>query len=100
MAFRVDYRLTPFCIFLSAWFSSAAFGQAACKPLTAYAKPKAPKNTGRMWLRFGLPCLLLKNIAWTRNPIDRFILARLEKAKLAPSPPADKITLLRRVTST
>src|SRR5262245_13908121 len=32
------------------------------------------------------------------NPIDNFILARLEKAGLSPSPPADKVTLLRRVT--
>ena len=32
------------------------------------------------------------------NPIDAFILARLEKEKLKPSPPADKTTLLRRVT--
>jgi mono/diheme cytochrome c family protein len=31
------------------------------------------------------------------NPIDQFILARLEREKLAPSPPADKATLLRRV---
>lgn len=35
---------------------------------------------------------------WCRNPIDRFILARLEKEGLQPSPEADKITLLRRVT--
>ena len=33
-----------------------------------------------------------------RNPIDRFVRARLEQAKLAPNPPADKIVLLRRVT--
>ncbi len=32
------------------------------------------------------------------NPIDAFILARLEKEKLKPSPEADKTTLLRRVT--
>jgi len=32
------------------------------------------------------------------NPIDQFISARLEKAGLSPSPPADKVTLLRRVT--
>lgn len=32
------------------------------------------------------------------NAIDRFILARLKKENLEPSPPADKITLLRRVT--
>lgn len=35
---------------------------------------------------------------WPRNPIDHFILARLEQEKLNPSPEADKLTLLRRVT--
>src|SRR5581483_1597686 len=35
--------------------------------------------------------------SWVRNPIDRFILARLEKEGVKPSPEADKITLLRRV---
>jgi Protein of unknown function (DUF1553)/Protein of unknown function (DUF1549)/Planctomycete cytochrome C len=40
----------------------------------------------------------LKNGAWTRNAIDAFVLARLEKEGLKPSAEADKITLLRRVT--
>ena len=35
---------------------------------------------------------------WAKNPIDRFILARLDKEKIAPSPEAAKTTLIRRVT--
>src|SRR5207248_5704072 len=35
--------------------------------------------------------------SWAHNPIDNFILARLEKEKLKPSPAADKAILLRRV---
>ncbi|MEZ5356791.1 MAG: PSD1 and planctomycete cytochrome C domain-containing protein [Bryobacteraceae bacterium] len=33
-----------------------------------------------------------------RNPIDRFVLARLEKENLKPSPEADRVTLLRRLS--
>src|SRR6185369_4638996 len=33
----------------------------------------------------------------TANPIDAFVLARLEKEGLAPSPEADKYTLVRRL---
>jgi hypothetical protein len=36
--------------------------------------------------------------AWPRNPIDSFILARLEREGLRPSPPADRTALIRRVT--
>src|SRR5205823_2736642 len=35
---------------------------------------------------------------WAANPIDSFILARLAKAGLKPSPPASRETLIRRVT--
>jgi len=40
----------------------------------------------------------VKNTAWPKNAIDRFILARLEAAGLVPSPEAHKLTLIRRVT--
>jgi hypothetical protein len=40
----------------------------------------------------------VRQSAWPRNAIDRFILARLEREGLAPSPEADKVTLLRRLT--
>jgi len=36
--------------------------------------------------------------AWVRNPIDQFILARLEAEKIAPATEASKTTLLRRLT--
>jgi hypothetical protein len=39
----------------------------------------------------------VKQQAWVRNPIDAFILARLEAMGLTPSPPADAERLLRRI---
>jgi hypothetical protein len=39
----------------------------------------------------------VKNKAWVRNSIDAFVVARLEKEGLAPSPEADKATLIRRL---
>jgi hypothetical protein len=39
----------------------------------------------------------VKAASWTRNPIDRFVLARLEKEGLTPAPEADRRTLIRRV---
>jgi mono/diheme cytochrome c family protein len=59
--------------------------QSAIKPHWAYAKPVRPAAPR------------VKNQSWVRNPIDAFILARLEKDGLRPSPEADKATMLRRV---
>ena len=39
----------------------------------------------------------VKNTSWVRNPVDAFVLARLEAKGLKPAPPAPKFTLLRRV---
>jgi mono/diheme cytochrome c family protein len=36
--------------------------------------------------------------AWPRNPVDQFILARLEKEGLHPASEADRVTWIRRVT--
>ncbi len=40
----------------------------------------------------------VKNVAWCKNPIDRFILAGLEAKGLKPAAPADRRTLIRRAS--
>lgn len=40
----------------------------------------------------------VRNQAWVRNPIDNFVLSRLEEAGLSPAPEADRRTLARRVS--
>ncbi|HEY1270770.1 MAG TPA: PSD1 and planctomycete cytochrome C domain-containing protein [Terriglobales bacterium] len=44
------------------------------------------------------PLPSVKRVDWAHRPLDRFILARLEKESLEPSPEADKASLLRRVS--
>jgi len=39
----------------------------------------------------------VRNSAWVRNEIDRFVLAKLEARGLQPAPPADDLTLRRRI---
>jgi cytochrome c553 len=45
-----------------------------------------------------LPELSASDEAWARNPIDRFIIAKLREKTLAPSPEADRRTLIRRLS--
>lgn len=40
----------------------------------------------------------VKDHVWPRNPIDNFILSRLESVGLGPSPEADRSTLFRRLS--
>ncbi len=39
----------------------------------------------------------VKQADWVRNDVDRFVLAKIEAAGLAPSPEADRATLIRRL---
>ncbi|MBY0374159.1 MAG: DUF1553 domain-containing protein [Bryobacteraceae bacterium] len=41
---------------------------------------------------------VIKNPAWAKTAIDKFVLARLEREGLKPSPEADRATLLRRLS--
>lgn len=38
------------------------------------------------------------NRSWVRNPVDAFVLARLEAEGIMPAPEADRVTLIRRLT--
>jgi mono/diheme cytochrome c family protein len=40
----------------------------------------------------------VQNERWVRNPIDQFILARLERERIGPAPEADRVTLIRRLS--
>jgi cytochrome c553 len=66
---------------LRRWIAAGA----TYEPHWAYVPPKRP----------AVPAV--KNAAWPKNDIDRFILARLEAEGLAPQPEADRATLARRL---
>jgi mono/diheme cytochrome c family protein len=40
----------------------------------------------------------VKKSRWVETPVDNFILAKLEEKKLKPAPPADRRTLIRRLS--
>jgi hypothetical protein len=65
---------------LRGWIAAGA----AWKPHWSFVAPSRPK----------IPAVSRPD--WVRNPIDAFILARLDAEKLAPSPPADRRLLARR----
>jgi hypothetical protein len=52
----------------------------------AFVKPERP------------PVPPVKDSRWLRNPIDAFIAERLEREGIQPSPEADKVALIRRLT--
>ncbi len=79
-----------------------------------HAPPLSPEQIAllRRWIKEGAkwkdhwafvppepqPLPAVKRADWVRQPLDRFILARLERESLQPSPEASKAELLRRVS--
>jgi len=76
---------------LRAWID-----QGAVWPKTAGAAAEPPRHWSFQPIR-NPPPPATKNGDWARNDIDRFVLARLEREGIAPSPEASKSTLMRRV---
>ena len=78
--------------------------------LTAWAKAGAPwpsiaktpaKVKGKFWSFLAPKSPVLPKVKaqwWAQNPIDRFVLAKLEEKGLKPAPVADRRTLIRRST--
>jgi hypothetical protein len=70
--------------------------------LVAATVTKTFTATQRRWWAFQPvvkpPVPAVKNTALVKNPIDAFVLAKLEAKGLQPNPQASKITLLRRVS--
>jgi hypothetical protein len=75
-----------------------------CAPLSAFpaTQSNAPPSDKSDWWTFKPaarpPSPKVTNEKWIRNPIDAFILARLEAEKLVPSPDADRRILIRRLS--
>jgi hypothetical protein len=81
-------------------------------PSTTKTLTAREKETLRRWIAEGAeyqphwslippkrPALpMVKDPSWVRNPIDRFVLARLEAGGLHPAPEADRRTLARRLS--
>jgi len=79
---------------LRAWIDQGArWPESGAKPA---ATPAADHWSFRKPSRPPTPAV--NDASWPRNPIDAFVLARLEKEGLKPSPEADRATLVRRVS--
>ncbi|MFO0877633.1 MAG: DUF1549 and DUF1553 domain-containing protein [Gemmataceae bacterium] len=91
--------MTPRRSSLAALFAIALALPAASPPVTP--PPATTASTPVHW-SFRPPVRRLppavREAAAARNPIDRFLLARLEAGRLHFSAPADRITLLRRLS--
>ncbi|MGV3775033.1 MAG: PSD1 and planctomycete cytochrome C domain-containing protein [Verrucomicrobiales bacterium] len=72
--------------------------QGAKYPAELITNEKDPKShwAFRTPVRPEIPDVQKKD--WPKSSVDNFVLARLEKENLSPSPEADKITLLRRLS--
>src|SRR5579863_4006595 len=80
---------------LRAWIDQGALVPATLAPIVA-ANPKSKHWAFQPIRRPAAPDV--RDRAWVRNPIDRFIAARLEAEGYAPSAEADRVTLIRRLS--
>jgi len=78
------------------WDSGVVLGAAGVPPEKKFTEAQKRYWAFQPVAKPPVPPTRLKN--WSSNPIDAFILAKLEEKGLKPNPPADKITLIRRAS--
>ena len=75
-----------------------ALSEADREALTRWIEQGARYEPHWAWVAPARPATpVVHDAGWPRGEIDRFVLARLEAAGIAPAPPADAATLARRV---
>ena len=81
------------------WIKMGAPDPRTAKGAVASYKPDAAKAQEHRFFNPVKPVSIPspKTPNWARNPVDKFILEKLEANGMAPSGPADKLTLIRRV---
>ena len=81
---------------LAAWIDAGAEWPERAPAPKLTSEQKAEHWSFQPITRPGPPAV--QDSAWVRNPIDRFVLAKLEAEGVRPSPETDKATLARRVS--
>jgi hypothetical protein len=92
-------------IVLRMWLAviGLAFGACHCVVADEAAKEEPPitQRDREHWAFRPLSAPAVPHVgdtSWPRNPIDQFVLAALRDAGLEPSPEADRVMLIRRIT--
>ena len=85
---------------LMQWIDAGAPLPSGTKPAPTTQKP-GPLDDKSYWAYQKVKSVSVPPVVdkvWVRNPVDAFVLARLEKAGLKPNPEADRRALLRRLS--
>src|SRR5437016_5968508 len=98
---RMPYALL-FATSVSVGPSLATTTLSAAEPIQPDIAERIDWNKEREFWSFRRPAAqvrpVVRNKQWPSQPLDYFVLARLEQTNLLPSPEADPRTLVRRIT--
>jgi hypothetical protein len=93
---RIHLGAWPYGLANDSYFSGTAAPSRAAMLYCGKDGEAPPHWAFRAPVRPALPPV--RDAAWVRNALDRFLLARLEKEGLSPARAADRVTLIRRLS--